>query len=364
MIKARQALSKGMATNELLLAVALSLMIIILGVGLGWEGNKVTPVNPATSAHYNLEPNNRLSFMSNWDGPNYLDIAQNGYANKDEANFFPLYPLTVRFVHTFVKSLLDSGLIVAWLSLVGAVYFYLKIVKQIYHIKDNLEAMRGVLFFILFPTAVFLMATYTEGLFAFLALGAIYYALRKKYIAAGLFAMLSTATHVDGMFVVLLIGMLMLENRVRPLKIAASVAIGTLGLAAFMTWQKIKFNNPLEFITAQKGHSWLNLSDAHFLRLIVSLNGIFVLLLLVSALYWWPRRKSFSIFSLMYASTFFFVGKDLGGLGRYSLVAFPLQLMFYDYFRNKKAIYPLIIALSAILWTFFTLHYAGGYTGG
>jgi Gpi18-like mannosyltransferase len=302
--------------------------------------------------------------MSDWDGPLYLDIAHRGYTNKIEANFFPLYPLTVRFVHTFIDSLVDSGLLVAWACLVGAIYFYLKIIKQLYGIKDTMEAVRGALFFILFPTGIFLIATYTESLFAFLALGAIYFALRKKYIPAGLFAMLSTATHVDGIFVVLLIGMLLAEKQVRAIKIAASMAIGILGLVSYMIWQKIKYNNPLEFIIAQKNHSWLNFDATHLATVFGSFNGLFILLLLVSVVYWWPRRKSFSIYSLLYASIVFISGRDLGGIGRYTLVAFPLQFMLYDYFRNKKVGYPLIIALSAILWTFFTLRYAGGYTGG
>jgi hypothetical protein len=38
--------------------------------------------------------------------------------------------------------------------------------------------------------------------------------------------------------------------------------------------------------------------------------------------------------------------------------------MLYDYFRDKKVGYPVVAVLSAILWTFFMLRYAGGYTGG
>jgi Gpi18-like mannosyltransferase len=364
MRKASVALQTQLSSNTFLVALLLAVTVIIVGVGLGWENNKIVPINPAKSAHYTLEPSNHLSFMSDWDGPLYLDIAHHGYTDKIEANFFPLYPLTVRVVNTFVNSLVDSGLLVAWVCLVGAIYFYLKIIKQLYGIKDNLEAVRGALFFVLFPTGIFLLATYTESLFAFLALGAIYCALRKKYIPAGLFAILATATHVDGVFVVLLIGLLLAEKQVRAIKIAASMILGSLGIVSYMIWQKIRFNNPLEFIIAQKNHSWLNFDLTHLASIFGSFNGLFILLLLVSVIYWWPRRKSFSLYSLLYASIVFISGKDLGGIGRYTLVAFPLQLMLYDYFRTKKIGYPLVLALSAILWTFFTLRYAGGYTGG
>jgi Gpi18-like mannosyltransferase len=364
MIKAQQALSKFVSDNEFIVAIVLSLMIIIVGVGIGWENNKIVPISTGKVAHYTAEPNNPLSFMSEWDGPNYLHIAQYGYTNKVEANFFPLYPLAVRLVHTFIKSLVDSALIVSWICFVGATYFYIKIIKLLYKLKDNIEAIRGVLFFLLFPTSVFLIATYTEALFAFLALGAIYYAVRKKYVPAALFTMLSTATHITGLFVVVLIGMILLEKGIKPLKIVASMLVGTLGLVAYMIYQKAKFNNALAFIEAQKKHNWISLTPGHFASIFVNLNGLFIILLLISALYWWRRRKSFSIYSLLFASIIFIGGKDLGGLGRYSLMAFPLQFMLYDYFRDKKAAYPIVICLSAILWTFFTLRYAGGYTGG
>lgn len=364
MREAPRAVFRGKHVNDLVLAVLLALLIIIIGVGLGWENNKIVPVNSAASAHYNLEPNNRLSFMSEWDGPNYLNIATNGYTSKNEANFFPLYPLAIRAVHSLIKSWLDSALAVSWLCFMGTIYFYLKIIKHLYKLKDSLEALRGALFFILFPTGVFLIATYTEALFALLALGAIYYALQKKYILASLFALLSTATHVTGVFVVLLIAMLLWENRVKPLKILASMVIGSLGIVSYMIYQAHKFGNALAFISAQKKHNWLSFTPAHFASVFLNLNGIFILLLLISIVYWWSRRKSFSVYSALFACIIFVAGKDLGGIGRYTLMAFPLQIMLYDYFRDKKVGYPLVLALSAILWTFFTLRYAGGYTGG
>ena len=364
MQKAQQALLTYVSKHELVLAILLALLMIVVGVGLGWENNKLVPVSTGSIAHYNLEPHNRLSFMSDWDGPDYINIAQNGYINKDQANFFPLYPLAIRLVHTVISSLLDSALIVSWLCFVGATYFYLKIIKHLYKLKDNLEAVRGVLFFILFPTAVFLMATYTEALFAFLSLGAIYYALQKKYIPAALLAMLATATHLTGLFVVALIAMLLWEKRVSLLKIATTAVVGSLGLITYMIYQAYKFNNAFAFVSAQKKHNWISLTPEHFASIFVNFNGIFILLLLISVVYWWNRRKSFSIYSLLYACILIIAGKDLGGIGRYTLMAFPLQFMLYEYFRDKKVGYPLILALSAILWTFFTLRYAGGYTGG
>jgi Gpi18-like mannosyltransferase len=350
--------------NELLLAVLVALVIIVVGVTLGWENNKVVPVNATPSAHYLQESHNHLGFLVNWDGPIYLSIAQHGYTSGVQANFFPLYPLLVRIVHGFVSSLVYSGLAVAWTSLVGAIYFYLKIIKQLYGVTDNAEALRGVVFFILFPTSVFLIATYTESLFALLALGATYYALRGTWLPAALLTMLSTATHVNGLFVVVLVSLLLLEAKVQPAKIVATAAIGSFGLAAYMVFQNVRFHDPLEFLVAQKNHSWFNFSAMHVITELLTLNGMFLILLVIAALYWRRQRKSFSLYSLLYAAIVLLGGKDLSGLGRYALMAFPAQLMLYDYLRNRRLGYSIVLALSSVFWTFFTLRYVGGYTGG
>ena len=350
--------------SEFLIALAIGISLIIIGVGLGYENNKIVPVNAAQSAHYLQEPANHLSFLSNWDGPIYLSIAQHGYTNKSQANFFPLYPILVRFVHLLIPSLLDSGLTVAWVCFVGAIYFYLKIFKLLYQLKDNLEAIKGTLFFVLFPTGVFLIATYTESLFAFLALAAIYYALKDKYLVSLILSALSTATHATGVFVAALIGFILLEKGFNIFKSALGVILGCLGLISYMVYQYIKFGSPLEFVNAQKLHSWVNLSGSHFINELVTLNGFFLLLIAISVIYWWRRRKSFALYEMLYLSIIFISGRDFGGFGRYALMAFPQQIMFYDYSRKKKLTFTVILILSVIFWSFVTLRYAGAYTGG
>jgi len=350
--------------SEFLVALVISLAVIIVGVGLGRENNKVVPVNTVASSHYNLEPNNRLSFMSNWDGPIYLGIAKNGYTNKAEANFFPLYPIVTRLVHSVIPSMLDSALCVSWLSLVGAVYFFIRILKHLFRIKDNIEAARGTLLFVLFPTAVFLLATYTESLFAFLALGCIYFSLHKKYIPAAIFAAFLTATHLTGLFVVGLMGLLLLDKKFGLVKTILTMIVGSSGLAMYMIYQDVHFHNAFAFVSAQKAHSWVNVGPSHLLSEFATLNAIFIILVLCAALYWWKRRRSFSIYSLLFLSILFVGGKGFSGFGRYTLMAFPIEFMIYDYCRNKKLAYSLALIFTAILWMFFTLRYAGGYTGG
>jgi hypothetical protein len=45
-------------------------------------------------------------------------------------------------------------------------------------------------------------------------------------------------------------------------------------------------------------------------------------------------------------------------------MAFPAQFMLYEYFRDKKVMYPIVVAFFGICWAYFTLQYAGGFVGG
>lgn len=350
--------------NELLLSITITLLMIVVGLFIGWENNKVIPINPDTLARYTAEPSNPLRFIANWDAPIYLKIAKSGYINKDQTAFFPFYPLLIRLVDNIIRSPLYSALSISWTSLVGAIFFYLRVIKRLFNIKDSKEALRGILLFILYPTAIFLIAPYTEALFACLALGAIYFTLEKKYIIASLLVMLATATHIDGMFLLILVGLLLIEQGLEKYKIIIGSLIGFFGLLTYMVYLYFHDHNPFEFLSAQRSNGWLHSGYIHHIVSTFNVLDFIPLLLLISAfIYWWNKRKSFAIFSLLYL-LIPFVGGQFEGYSRYSLMAFPISFMLFAKFRNSKVLYPAIIACFAIFWAFFMLRFAGGYTGG
>jgi Gpi18-like mannosyltransferase len=357
-------LQKLIIKRELLLALMVVLAMLVGGLYLGYLNNKIVPINASVTARYTLEPSNKFSFMSNWDGPDYLTIARHGYTSASQTNFFPLYPMAIRGVNAVIGSELDSALLISWVCLVGAIYFYIKIIKRLYKTTDNLAALKGILLFVLFPTGVFLLASYTESMFALFALGAIYFALTKRYISAGVLTLLATATHINGLFVLTLVGMILLEEHEKIIKILASLTIGVLGIVGYMIYLAERFNNAFAFISAQKQHGWLK--QGYLNRLVTTIdlfNILFLILLALAVFYWWKRRKSFSLYSLFYICIPL-LGGQFGGFNRYVLMAFPVQLMLYERFRNSKLLYPAIIGLSSICWCYFLLQYAGGYVGG
>ncbi len=350
------------AEHEFLLTFLSVVIIVCLTLGLGLQRNKITLPNPWVPSHYLSEPDNRLSFLASWDGKGYIFIAKNGYT-PGLSNYFPLYPLLVHFINKIISSPLYSALIVSWASLVGAVFFYIKIIKKFFNVNENLEAVKGVALFLLYPTGIFLIASYTESLFAFVSLAAIYYALKKRYLWSGLFALLATATHINGLIVLLLVLMILYEERVRIINIIETFIIGMLGILGYMLYLKVKFHNALDFITQQRAtHGWLHHTLIPELAHINPLEYLFVALVIITTVYWWPRRKSFAIYSLLYL-LIPIIGGTFGGFTRYSLMIFPLQFMIFDVFRRKSFGYAIVLAVLAIGWAFFTIGFSAGYIG-
>lgn len=130
-------LAKSWVKQDIGLALAITVAMVLIGIVIGYESNRVIPITKITVNTYTLEPKNFLKFLSNWDGAIYLNIAKNGYNHNYLVNFFPFYPLIVSLVHKAVSSVLDSGLIVAWVFMVGTFYYYIKIVKEYFQLKKQ-----------------------------------------------------------------------------------------------------------------------------------------------------------------------------------------------------------------------------------
>ncbi|MFI5240740.1 MAG: mannosyltransferase family protein, partial [Candidatus Saccharimonadia bacterium] len=220
--------------SDIRLAIVITLILVFVGVFLGHGFYNTVASAPSPGFHYLLEPHNPLSYLASWDGADYIQIALTGYQNLFWVNWFPLYPITIHVLNFIIPSPLVSALVIAWTSLVGAIYFYLKIARKLFNLKDVTEPLRALLFFVLFPTSVFLIAPFAESLFAFLALGAIYFALSKRYYLASLFALLSSATHITGVIVAIFVALIMLEEELEWYKVVLSLAVSSLGLLSYM----------------------------------------------------------------------------------------------------------------------------------
>ena len=343
---------------DIVVAVLCAVSVVALGVILGLRNDGMIAYRLGPNVHYSLAK--PLSVLAHWDGLAYLKIARFGYKTMLDAGFFPLYPLMIRVLHAIINSYLLSALFISWIALIGAIYFYIKIIRHLGLVNRKTNLALAVAPFVLFPTAVFMIVTYTEGLFALFALASIYYALQKRYGLVGLFILLATLTHVTGAFLIVLDGLILSEENLPIKKILAAVAVGSSGLLMFMGYLYMRFHNPLEFLKSQTHiHGWLKANYLTLFHTTSYLNLLFVILLVAAAVYYWNRRRSFSVYCLLFL-LIPLVGAQWGGFNRYVMMAFPVPIMLYEVFKGRQ-IYILAILLTAIFWTYTLLQYAAGY---
>ena len=354
---------KILEKNTFLFSISITVLIVLFSIGLSMEFNKLVPLNPDPLAHYLLEPQNPLKFLANWDGPLYLKIAKTGYGDISLTKFLPLYPILIHYLNLIIPSALISALLISWVCLVFSIYFYLKIIDILFSSKGNFNKLNYLIFYIFFPSAIFFIATYSESLFAFLALGATYFALNKRYLLAGLFSSLFLVTNTYGFLTVFFIFLILVEQRQKLAKIASFLVLSSLGIVSYSIYLWNKFNSPLAFILSQKNNGWLN---GNYHELINSFNIfslVFIFLLILGAFYWFRKRKSFALYLLSFL-LIPIIGNQFGGFNRYVLMAFPLQFMAYDYLKDKPILKKGCLIILIVTWTYFTLQYGGGYIGG
>jgi hypothetical protein len=118
-----------------------------------------------------------------WDFGYYREIAESGYNSGDGSlAFYPLFPWLLRLVAYVCKSYLFAGLIVSGIACIIAAMLLRRLVQLDYSAS---VATRSVWFLLIFPTAYFLHAGYSESLFLAMALGSILAARVERWWLAG-----------------------------------------------------------------------------------------------------------------------------------------------------------------------------------
>ena len=185
----------------------------------------------------------------------YLRLATLGYAEGDgSAAFFPLYPATIRTV-ALVPGIgpLGAGLLVANAAAFGALLML--------HALTRLElgrraARRTVLFVMLFPTAFFLLAPYSESLFLLLSVSAFWFARRDRWGLAAVMGVSAALTRSVGVLLLLGLGAEALrqwraEGRSPVPRFAAAGSV-ILGPILYGTYWQLAFGNGWAPLDAQR----------------------------------------------------------------------------------------------------------------
>ena len=200
-------------------------------------------------------------FGSRWDTGFYVSIVEEGYRFQgvplSSVAFFPLLPLLMRLLLPLVGDAVVAGILVANAALLlASVYFYRLVAMQ----WSERVAERALWYLLIFPTAFFGSAIYTESLFLLTAIGALYSARQSRWARATLFAFGAGLTRLVGIVVAPMLVLEWLRQRhlqepggaqstaaVGPF---AAVAAAPLGLLAFMAYLWRAFGDPLAFAHA------------------------------------------------------------------------------------------------------------------
>lgn len=199
-----------------------------------------------------------------WDVIRFATIATRGYITPEYAAFFPLYPALERsFSLLFHRDILESGMIVSNLALLGTLIVFYRFVEMEF---DKDTAKRSVLYLCIFPTAFFFFAAYNESLFLFFMLLCFYCMRRGSWWLAGLFGGLATLTRSIGLFLCIIYLCEFLRQQwpqlraiwkngfhhvMRLLTDLLPIVFIPLGLGVYAYGLSVRFNDPLAFQHAQ-----------------------------------------------------------------------------------------------------------------
>lgn len=320
---------------------------------------------------------NPVPMYVQWDSGWYLSIVERGYtlnAPGEFANlvFFPLYPLLTKIAGVVLLGNYGmAGWLVSSAALVGACVVLSRLVREFH---PGVDARLVLVFLLLFPTAFFLNAVYTESLFLLLSVASLYYARKERWWVAGAIGILAGLTRVTGVLLVLpLAWEYARTNDFSFRKMARVDALATglpaLGILVFFLFHYVAFGNGLIFFELQRawGRAFtFNPDHFHFFShpavTNLGLDVTFVALGLAASLYVaWRVRFSYGLYMVATIGVALATGTMMS-IGRYILVLFPMYIVFAS-IKNEYIRWGWLL-LSALLFALYTILFVHGHWAG
>ena len=331
------------------------------------------------------QPNNLfLDGWVRWDSAWYSNIVTQGYLN--EANdlgqtntpFFPLYPLLIRLLQPIFGGPYLSGLFVANVSFLLALLVLYRLVGRHY---PTAVANKTVTLMAFSPFSFFFSAMYTESLFLLSVVGAFALGEQKRWFWAGLCAAAAGATRAVGIFTILGLILLYLEQVAFDWRRVRADILWTLlgfaGLGGFILHLELRLGRPLAFVTDQLDPAWRGNTESiqsilSNIRASLSLGALaagefpamnlihllaLVLALVLCMVAWRQPRRAYAVWGLITILASTTVWQSMG---RFSLVVFPIFIAAALYLRDEQK-YQFVLALSVMLLSLFTILFSHFY---
>ena len=316
-----------------------------------------------------------------WDGLHYIGIAKFGYKESLDYAFFPLLPFITRFFYQMFPfgNLLFWGLLVSNACTAAAIVVLFKLIAKQY---GQAAALRSTALLLTFPSAFFLGAFYTEGMFLLLAVTTFYFALQRKWAQASIIAALATATRPVGIVVCLALFVEYFASvQFDFKKITRQVlwlAASPLGFFFYLVYLFVREGDPWLFFKAQAVwhrslslYPWevfgkeieqiiaLGTTNGPFLlsRLADLLSSLVFLLLLI------PVFKKLPLSYFVYAYGVILIPLLTGAttsMFRFVLVAFPMFIIM-GLWSKHWLVFTSLLFLQSLLLAVFTLLFIAGF---
>jgi hypothetical protein len=199
-----------------------------------------------------------------WDALRFILIASSGYDGistpPNSTAFFPLYPMTISALSAIGIDEVVAALIISAAGSFVAFAFLYKLAVHDARARGEPDpdtaGSRAVLYLALFPTAVFLLAPYSESLFLAGAIPAFHLARQQRWHLVGIPAAIAMGARFAGAFVLLGLAVEFLRQRDFSFERVAngllSLLIGVIPLLAYGAYLSQTRGDPLYFFTDQR----------------------------------------------------------------------------------------------------------------
>lgn len=372
-----------------LIAFMITRLVVFFG---GYIGELAIPGIDAEGTYHVAPDNLFVDIWSRWDSGFYISIVEQGYSYIPEqvsnVAFFPLYPLLTRITSLFTPTVYHAGVIVSHVCLLGALYFLYKLAALEF---DKATASRAVYYIAAFPTAFFFSAFYTESTYLFMSVAAVYFARRRLWAWAALFAMLTTVSRVVGLGIWGVVGLEWLTAQGWTLSTIHHkqawlnlfqglrrnwtellvILLAPLGLVSHMLFLNRTVQDPLAFWSVQSAWGREDLGPVKIIlrditpifsqnfgtgdiwwHVIFDVSSLFVVLLMAVAI-WRNLGEGMAIYCVI--AMLIPANSGSGSLMRYILILFPVFIMLGWWGRRQSVDRALTIGFTMFLGIFTTI---------
>jgi hypothetical protein len=324
-------------------------------------------------------PGGLLSVLEQFDGELwYMTIARDGYfystTEPSPVPFFPMFPILMKLVSFVFHDMRIAGFIVPHVCLLATALFLKALVELDY---ERPVARAAVVFLLFNPVSLFHSSAYSESTFLMFATGSLLAARKGHWLVAGLAGMCLAMTRNIGVLIALPLAIeyvrqawstkTKLSDVVHPRVLF--LALVPLGLAAYMFYGYVRWDDPLAFLHASKvwGRSFTSPAQTFttlvhyrpmYKWLFLGTMGTALALLVIGAAL--RVRLSYLVWCAA-LTTMYLCAATMEAWPRYLSVEFPLYIILALIATRLRCTYEPLLACSTGLFVLSAVLSANGY---